>query len=97
MLTEATTKIETEINTNLANLTGTFILPNSISPLDMAISEGRNRIRAMGFDPYKVRDYNHTVGVFGVRITNTWLRGVSTIYRVGNITLGMTNNTVVIG
>lgn len=97
MLSEASTKIEAEINNNLANFTGQFTLPNSISPLDMAISEGRKKIRAMKFDPYHVKDYNHTVGVFAVQISNTWLGGISSIYRVGNITLGITNNTVIVG
>ena len=97
MLSEASTKIETEINNNLANYTGEYTLPNSISPLDNILSEARQKVRAMKYDPFQVKDYNHTVGVFGVKITNTWLRGISTFYRVGNITVGITNNTVIIG
>lgn len=97
MLNEAYTKIRTEIDTNLENLIADNTFPNSISPLDMAIAEGRKKIRNMGFDPYMIKDYNHTVGIFGVQLTNTWIQGLSSFYRVGNITIAMDNNVVSIG
>lgn len=48
MLSEAYSKITTKINEALDNATKDFVLPNSISPLDMAIAEGRKKIRQMG-------------------------------------------------
>lgn len=48
MLSEAYTKIRTEIDSNLDKITGDYILPNSISPLDMAIAEGRKKMREFG-------------------------------------------------
>lgn len=76
---------------------GDYCLPNSISPLDMALGEARRRVREMGFDPFIVRNYNHSVGLFSVQLKNTWINGVSGFYRVGDLVLGLENNTVTIG
>lgn len=94
MLTEAYNKIRQEIDTNIEKLSGDHSFPNSISPLDMAISEARKRVRDMGYDPFKVKDYNHTVGIFAVKMSNTWVTGVSSFYRVGDVEVGVVNNTV---
>uniref|UniRef100_A0A1L8DR22 Putative juvenile hormone binding protein in insects n=1 Tax=Nyssomyia neivai TaxID=330878 RepID=A0A1L8DR22_9DIPT len=96
MLKEAYEKITTEVDSHLDKAIGDNVLPNSIAPLDMAIAEGRKKIRALGYDPFKVRDYNHTVGMFSMEMTKTWIVGVSSFYRVGNITVSMINNTVTI-
>lgn len=48
MLSEAYTKITTKINEALDAASKDFVLPNSISPLDMAIAEGRKKMRQMG-------------------------------------------------
>lgn len=48
MLNEAHDKISTKINEALEGASKDFVLPNSISPLDMAISEARNKVRKMG-------------------------------------------------
>lgn len=63
----------------------------------MMIGEGRRKVREMGFDPLIVRNYNHSVGLFSVQLTNTWVHGVSSFYRVGNLTLGLENNTITSG
>ncbi|XP_063695478.1 uncharacterized protein LOC134826900 [Culicoides brevitarsis] len=97
MLKEAYEKIRKEIDTNLENAIADNTFPNSISPLDMAIAEGRKKVRNMGYDPYKIKDYNHTMGVFGVEMSNTWVRGVSSFYREGNITVEIENNVLIIG
>jgi hypothetical protein len=97
MLSEAYTKIRVEIDSNLEKAAGDYSFPNSISPLDMAIAEGRKKVRNMGYDPFKIHDYNHTVGVFGMEMTHTWITGVSSFYRVGNITVSMENNTATLG
>lgn len=97
MLKEAYSKIRTEIDTKVKDLMADQKLPNSISPLDMAIGEARRRVREMGFDPFLVKNYNHTVGIFTCQLKNTWIQGVSGFYRVGNLILGLDNNTVTIG
>lgn len=97
MLKDAYAKLKTEIDTNVEKLMGDKSLPNSISPLDMAIAEGRNKIREMGYDPFIVRNYNHSVGMFSIQLSNTWISGVSSFYRVGDIIASMVNNTVTLG
>lgn len=76
---------------------GEYSLPNSISPLDMAIGEGRRRVREMGFDPLIVGNYNHSVGLFSMQLKNTWIGGVSGFHRVGDLIISLENNTVTIG
>lgn len=97
MLKEAYTKLRTEIDSKLSDLMKDFSLPNSISPLDMAIGEARRKVREMGCDPLIIKNYNHSVGLFSVQLKNTWINGVSGFYRVGDIILGLDNNTVTIG
>lgn len=96
MLTEAYTKIRQEINQNIEKISGDHSFPNSITPLDMAIAKARKYVRENGYDPYKVKDYNHTVGIFAVEMSNTWITGVSSFYRVGDIIVALENNTVII-
>lgn len=97
MLKEAYTKLRIEIDSKIEELMGENSFPNSISPLDMAIGEARRRVREMGYDPYIVRNYNHSVGLFSVQLTDTWINGVSSFYRVGDLILGLDNNTITIG
>lgn len=97
MLKEAYSKLRTEIDTKVKELMGEYRLPNSISPLDMAIGEARRRVREMGFDPMIVRNYNHSIGMFSMQLKNTWIKGVSGFYRVGDLLLSLDNNTVTIG
>lgn len=59
-----------------------------------AIADARKKVRALGYDPYKIKDYNHTVGLFEMKMTNTWVTGVSSFYRVGEIVVGVDNLTV---
>lgn len=96
MLKEAYTKMRHEIDTNIEKASGDHSFPNSISPLDMAIAEARKKVRQMGFDPLKMKGYNHSVGIFAVEMTNTWITGISSFYRVGDIVVGVENNTVMI-
>lgn len=48
MLSEAYAKIKEKMDSALESASKDFILPNSISPLDMAIAEGRKKFRQMG-------------------------------------------------
>lgn len=94
MLKEADMKMREEIDRTIKKLMGDRRLPNSISPLDMAIAEGRKKVREMGYDPYHIPSYNKTVGIFSISTTNTYITGGSSFYRVGDIVLSMENNTV---
>lgn len=94
MMQEADKVLRVEINTNIEKMLGDRRLPNSITPLDSAIAMGRKWVRQHGFDPYHVDDMNRTMGVFSVQLSNTWISGISSFYRVGNITAAMLNNTI---
>ncbi|GBP12975.1 hypothetical protein EVAR_71607_1 [Eumeta japonica] len=48
----------------------------------------------MGYDPYRLPDYNRTVGVFSMQLSNTWINGISSFYRVGDVVVSMENNTI---
>ncbi|XP_035795337.1 uncharacterized protein LOC118468549 [Anopheles albimanus] len=99
MLSEAYTKIREEVDARIRNMTveNNFILPNSITPLDMAIGEMRTLVRNKGLDPFLVPDYNNTAGIFGMRTMHTWLKGGSSFYRYGTISVTMENNTATVG
>ncbi|XP_037708075.1 uncharacterized protein LOC119546072 [Drosophila subpulchrella] len=94
MLQEADKKLRSEINTMIQNTLGERRLPNSITPLDSAIAMARKMVREKGYDPYHLPDVNRTMGVFSVQLAHTWINGISSFYRVGNITAGMANKTV---
>ncbi|KAI4458734.1 hypothetical protein MML48_7g00004553 [Holotrichia oblita] len=67
--------------------------PNSISPFDQVLSMARQIVRKQGYDPYEVPNYNTTLGMFSVEMTHTWLTGLSSFHRVGNISFVLLNNT----
>lgn len=60
----------------------------------MAVAEGRRQVSQMGYDPFKVKDYSQSVGIFTVTSSHTWITGLASFYRMGNITLTMENGTV---
>ncbi|XP_035895392.1 uncharacterized protein LOC118504685 [Anopheles stephensi] len=99
MLSEAYTKIRDEVDSRMLNITveHDFVLPNSISPLDMAIGEMRGIVRAKGFDPFLVPDYNNTAGIVGMQTMHTWISGGSNFYRYGDISVTMQNNSATLG
>ncbi|KAL0099588.1 hypothetical protein PUN28_019779 [Cardiocondyla obscurior] len=92
ILKEVNTNVRGEVNKHISQLPQYF--PNSISPFDMAIAEGRRQVSQMGYDPYKVKDYTQSVGVFTVTSSHTWITGLASFYRMGNITITMENGTV---
>lgn len=96
ILKEVYPKARAEINKKLEEVAGDLQFPNSISPLDMVICDLRNKVSDMKLDPYRVQDYNTSVSVFTIHLSNTWVTGISSFQRVGNITLKMENNTAVI-
>ena len=80
------------MNSQISQLPQFF--PNSISPFDMAVSEARKQVTQMGYDPYRVKDYTQSIGIFTVTSSHTWVTGLASFYRMGNITLTMENGTV---
>ncbi|KAJ2943923.1 hypothetical protein O0L34_g8243 [Tuta absoluta] len=88
-------KMRTAIDNELAKVAGDMQFPNSISPLDMVIADLRKKVRGMGLDPYQIKDYNTTASIFVVSLSRTWVFGLSSFQRVGNITLKMENNTLI--
>lgn len=94
VLKEANTNLRKDMNEQVHKIPQNFT--NSISPLDQILIEVRKKIRTMNYDPYKINDYNKTAGLLSVQMTNTWITGLSSIHRVGNITFGVRNNTVTV-
>lgn len=92
ILQEVNTNMRGEVNKQISQLPQYF--PNSISPFDMAVAEGRRQVSQMGYDPFRVKDYTQSVGIFTVTSSHTWLTGLASFYRMGNITLTMENGTV---
>lgn len=80
------------INEYLKNLKMTF--PNSIPPIDLAIAEMRKIIRKAGYDPYAIVDYQYATSVYSLDVTRINVVGMSSFYRLGNITIIMDNNTI---
>ncbi|XP_076244608.1 uncharacterized protein LOC143185464 [Calliopsis andreniformis] len=92
ILKEVNTNVRGEVNKQISQLPQYF--PNSISPFDMAVAEARRQVSQMGYDPFKVKDYSQNVGIFTIASTHTWITGLASFYRMGNITLSMENRTV---
>jgi hypothetical protein len=47
-------------------------------------------------DPLKVDDYSYP-GVFEVKVFGTWLYGISSFYRLGEMSIDIRNNSMVVG
>ncbi|XP_023954489.2 uncharacterized protein LOC112058048 [Bicyclus anynana] len=95
LLRDAHTNMRQEINKKLDEVIGDIEFPNTISPIDMIIIDARKKIIEMKADPMKIVDYNITTNLFDIRLYNTWLTGLSSVYRIGDISLYLENNTVV--
>ncbi|XP_029156496.1 uncharacterized protein LOC114929202 [Nylanderia fulva] len=92
ILKEVNTNVRGEVNKQISQLPQYF--PNSISPFDMAVAEARKQVSVMGFDPYKLKDYNQNIGVFSVVSSHTWITGLASFYRMGNVTITLENGIV---
>lgn len=95
LLQDAHTNIRRQINKKLDEVVGDIEFPNTISPIDMIIIDARKKLIEMKMDPFKVEDFNTTTNIFEVKLHNTWLTGLSSLYRVGNISLYLKNNTLI--
>ncbi|KAJ8678797.1 hypothetical protein QAD02_014584 [Eretmocerus hayati] len=92
ILKEVNTNVRGEVNKHISHLPNSF--PNSISPFDMAVAEARKQVSQMGYDPYKFDDLSQSVGLVTVTSSHTWVTGLASFYRMGNMTLTMQNGTV---
>ncbi|KAL1490976.1 hypothetical protein ABEB36_011643 [Hypothenemus hampei] len=92
VLSEANTNIRNDINKKVSSIALQF--PNSISPFDQLVSEIRKKIRFMGYDPFKVANYNSSVGIIDVFLTHTWLYGAASFHRTKDIIVEMRNNSL---
>lgn len=99
MLKDAYSKMRADINEKINNWMGKRVLPNSISPLDLALGLARQRVREMGFDPWILPNYNYTINAIGTTISlrDTCIGGMSLFYRIGNVNFDLQNNTLSAG
>lgn len=91
ILSEMNNNVRGDVNKKISAMPQRF--PNSISPFDQMVAEARQLVRSKGYDPFKVPDYNHSFGLMTVHVTHTWLTGLTSFYRVGNITFQIRNHT----
>ncbi|XP_038209580.1 uncharacterized protein LOC119830583 [Zerene cesonia] len=96
ILKDAYTKIREEVNKKLEEVDVFIQFPNSISPVDMLMIHARKKIIALHKDPFIIDDYVTSVSVFNVALNGTSLIGLSSFYRIGNITFVMDNNTIIV-
>lgn len=98
MLQDAYTKARTAIDTELEKTTAGLEFPNSLPPLDMILIDVGKKIRDLGLDPYRIKDYviNDTVSFVSGALYNTCVTGVSTFHRVGNITMNVANGNAIL-
>lgn len=92
ILSEVNTNLRKDVNKQVKLLPQRF--PNSISPFDQLMAEARHKVRERGYDPFKIDDYNYTAGIFTIQMTHTWLTGLSSFYRMGNVTFQIRNHTL---
>ncbi|XP_058819312.1 uncharacterized protein LOC131682108 [Topomyia yanbarensis] len=95
MLREAHVKIQKEIDSKFEELIEKreVVLVNSISPLDLLIAEVRMMLQRKRYDPYMLPDYKIGVGIFGVQLSHSLIRGLSNFYRFGDVGITIRNNT----
>ncbi|CAH1716546.1 unnamed protein product [Chironomus riparius] len=95
ILKDAKAKIRKEMDDNIDKMLGEFgLIPNSISPVDYIIAEARKKVREL-YDPLEINEYENN-GIIGIRIFNTLISGISSFYRVGDLTLKMIDNNLII-
>lgn len=98
MQQDAYTKVRTAIDAELQKTAEDLEFSNSLPPLDMILIDIGNKIRELSLDPYRIKDYvtNDAVSFVSVALYNSWITGVSTFHRVGNITMKVANGTAVL-
>lgn len=49
----------------------------------------------ISYDPLHINDYENP-GIIGIKVIDTWINGISSFYRVGDLTLKVINNSAII-
>lgn len=98
MLQDAYTKARTAIDNEMEKTAENLQFPNSLPPLDMILIDVGKKIRDLGLDPYRIKDYiiNDTTSLVSGALHNTWVTGLSTFHRVGNITINIANGNAIL-
>ncbi|KAJ8952821.1 hypothetical protein NQ318_008142 [Aromia moschata] len=86
VLKEANTNIRNDMNKEVQKFPKSSLIPSLLSTSLWPRLGEKSGI--------KVADYNNTVGVFDVFLTNTWLYGISSFHRTRDIKFEMRNKTV---
>nr|AEE62911.1 unknown [Dendroctonus ponderosae] len=92
VLSEANANIRREVNKQAARMPQRF--PNSIAPCDQVVAQARSMVRARGYDPYRVKALNTSLGLADVQLTHTWLYGAASFHRTRALVVAMRNNTL---
>ncbi|KAL3289518.1 hypothetical protein HHI36_022935 [Cryptolaemus montrouzieri] len=92
ILSEVNKNMRADVNKEIRKIPVTF--PNSISPFDQVFILFRQEVRKRGFDPYKVANYNNSVGIFDIYMRDTYFYGLSSVYRSGDVLIEFKNNTI---
>ncbi|ERL89853.1 uncharacterized protein LOC109536136 [Dendroctonus ponderosae] len=92
VLSEANANIRREVNKQAARMPQRF--PNSIAPCDQVVAQARSMVRARGYDPYRVKELNTSLGLADVQLTHTWLYGAASFHRTRALVVAMRNNTL---
>nr|XP_018903693.1 PREDICTED: uncharacterized protein LOC109034796 isoform X1 [Bemisia tabaci]XP_018903701.1 PREDICTED: uncharacterized protein LOC109034796 isoform X2 [Bemisia tabaci]XP_018903711.1 PREDICTED: uncharacterized protein LOC109034796 isoform X3 [Bemisia tabaci] len=95
ILNEVNTNMRRDVNAKIKTITSK--LPSYVSPVDLAISEGRKYVVKMGYDPYHLKDFEFNQSILHINVSELWLKGLSQFYRVGEVALSMDSNVVQIG
>lgn len=95
IMEEVNSNVRGDVNKQLVLLPQRF--PNTISPLDMAVAEGRRWVREQGWDPLRLPDRAFEYAGIRLEVTKAWARGASTFHRVGNATVTVEDNVVSAG
>lgn len=95
MLRDIYKNFRKDVNAQLDTFFDEMQFPNTIPAIDMVIINVREKIRELRLDPYRIEESNTTYSPITFSLSNTWITGLSTFYRVGNVTLRIENNTAV--
>uniref|UniRef100_A0A224XDJ0 Putative hemolymph juvenile hormone binding protein n=1 Tax=Panstrongylus lignarius TaxID=156445 RepID=A0A224XDJ0_9HEMI len=95
ILSEVNTNMRNDINKGLRTLKQTF--PNSMPPIDLALAAARKLVREYGYDPYRIEDYKYNPGIISVELSNVFVSGLASFYRLGNLTISVSNNSLLLG
>uniref|UniRef100_A0A1B6DBL0 Lipid-binding serum glycoprotein N-terminal domain-containing protein n=1 Tax=Clastoptera arizonana TaxID=38151 RepID=A0A1B6DBL0_9HEMI len=92
ILEKINTVLRMDFNKKLKSVTKKFT--GTVSPVDIALAEGRRYCRNKGYDPYHIQNYESDQGVFTIKIHDFKVVGLSRFYRVGNLSLSMDSGIV---